>query len=117
MLAQNATIDWHPAHIRDGRFGEWLSNNVDWALSRDRYWGTPLPIWRCGRNHLYCIESLAELSLLCGRDVTGIDPHRPVIDDVVFDCPTCAEAGLGGQDAGDDAGEGAIARRVGPVID
>ena len=90
---QNATIDWHPAHIRDGRFGEWLSNNVDWALSRDRYWGTPLPIWRCGRGHLHCIGSLAELSELCGRDVTGIDPHRPVIDEVVFACPTCAEAG------------------------
>jgi isoleucyl-tRNA synthetase len=109
MLAQNETIDWHPAHIRDGRFGEWLSNNVDWALSRDRYWGTPLPIWRCGRGHLVCIESLAELSTLCGRDVTGIDPHRPVIDDVVFDCPHCAEQGLGGEDA--------VSRRVAPVID
>ncbi len=109
MLAENATIDWHPAHIRDGRFGEWLSNNVDWALSRDRYWGTPLPIWRCGRGHLHCISSLAELSELCGRDVTGIDPHRPVIDDVVFDCPTCAEAGMTDEDA--------VARRVAPVID
>ncbi len=109
MLAENATIDWHPAHIRDGRFGEWLSNNVDWALSRDRYWGTPLPIWRCGRGHLHCISSLSELSELCGRDVTGIDPHRPVIDDVVFDCPTCAEAGEGDEDA--------VARRVAPVID
>ena len=106
---QNATIDWHPAHIRDGRFGEWLSNNVDWALSRDRYWGTPLPIWRCGRGHLQCIGSLAELSELCGRDVTGIDPHRPVIDDVVFACPACAEAGL------EDAE--AMAHRVAPVID
>ena len=109
MLAQNATIDWHPAHIRDGRFGEWLSNNVDWALSRDRYWGTPLPIWRCGRGHLQCIGSLAELSSLCGRDVTGIDPHRPVIDDVVFDCPICAENG--------QHDEAAVAHRVEPVID
>ena len=109
LLAANATVDWHPAHIRDGRFGEWLSNNVDWALSRDRYWGTPLPIWRCGRGHLRCIGSLAELSELCGRDVTDIDPHRPVIDDVIFDCPTCAEAGL--------AGEEATSRRVAPVID
>ncbi len=50
LLAENATIDWHPAHIRDGRFGEWLENNVDWALSRDRFWGTPLPIWRCDRR-------------------------------------------------------------------
>ncbi len=109
MLAENANIDWHPAHIRDGRFGEWLSNNVDWALSRDRYWGTPLPIWRCGRGHLQCISSLAELSELCGRDVTDIDPHRPVIDDIVFDCPTCRDAGEGGDDA--------VARRVAPVID
>ena len=109
MLAENATIDWHPAHIRDGRFGEWLSNNVDWALSRDRYWGTPLPIWRCGRGHLHCISSLSELSELCGRDVTGIDPHRPVIDEVVFDCPTCGAAGTGDEDA--------VARRVAPVID
>jgi isoleucyl-tRNA synthetase len=109
LLAANATVDWHPAHIREGRFGEWLANNVDWALSRDRYWGTPLPIWKCGRGHLWCISSLAELSELCGRDVTGIDPHRPVIDDVTFDCPTCAEAGHSDEDS--------MAWRVEPVID
>jgi isoleucyl-tRNA synthetase len=109
LLAANATIDWHPGYIRDGRFGEWLANNVDWALSRDRYWGTPLPIWRCGRNHLYCVASLAELSDLCGRDVTDIDPHRPVIDDVTFDCPTCLEAGHHDDES--------TARRVAPVID
>ena len=67
-----------PRYIRDGRFGEWLANNVDWALSRDRYWGTPLPVWRCGRGHLRCVGSLAELSDLCGRDVTG---HRPAPSD------------------------------------
>jgi isoleucyl-tRNA synthetase len=109
LLAANATVDWHPAHIKDGRFGEWLSNNVDWALSRDRYWGTPLPIWRCGRNHLRCVGSLSELSDLCGRDVTGIDPHRPVIDDIVFPCSTCAAEGRDDEDA--------VARRVEPVID
>jgi isoleucyl-tRNA synthetase len=111
LLAANATIDWHPPHIRDGRFGEWLSNNVDWALSRDRYWGTPLPIWRCGRGHLRCIGSLGELSELCGRDVTGIDPHRPVIDEITFECPTCVEQG---EAPGTDE---RTAVRVTPVID
>ena len=113
LLAANHTVDWHPAHIRDGRFGEWLENNVDWALSRDRYWGTPLPIWRCGRGHVRCVGSLAELSDLCGRDVTGIDPHRPTIDDVIFDCGTCA-ADVG---AADEVDELSVCRRVEPVID
>jgi isoleucyl-tRNA synthetase len=89
LLAQNATIDWHPAHIRDGRFGEWLANNVDWALSRDRFWGTPLPVWRCGEGHVVCVASLAELSVRAGRDVTGVDPHRPAIDEVTIPCPDC----------------------------
>lgn len=101
MMAENQTIDWHPHHIRDGRFGEWLANNVDWALSRDRFWGTPLPIWRCAEKHLTCVGSLAELSALTGRDLSGIDPHRPVIDDIVVPCRTC----------------GGDARRVEPVID
>jgi isoleucyl-tRNA synthetase len=109
LLTANETIDWHPEHIKHGRFGEWLSNNVDWALSRDRYWGTPLPVWRCGRNHLRCIGSLAELTDLCGRDVTDLDPHRPAIDEVTFPCGTCAEEGLEGDEA--------VARRVEPVID
>jgi isoleucyl-tRNA synthetase len=109
LLAANQTVDWHPGYIRDGRFGEWLENNVDWALSRDRYWGTPLPIWRCGRNHLRCVGSLAELSDLADRDVRGIDPHRPTIDEVTFACASCAAEGF------DD--EPAVARRVEPVID
>ena len=109
LLAANATVDWHPPYIKDGRFGEWLANNVDWALSRDRYWGTPLPVWRCGRGHLRCVGSLSELSDLCGRDVTGIDPHRPTIDEVTFVCSTCAAEG------NDD--ELAVSRRVEPVID
>ncbi len=109
LLAANATVDWHPPYIKDGRFGEWLANNVDWALSRDRYWGTPLPIWRCGRGHLRCVGSLSELSDLCGRDVTGIDPHRPKIDEVTFICSTCTAEG------NDD--DLAVSRRVEPVID
>jgi isoleucyl-tRNA synthetase len=108
LLAANHTIDWHPSYIRDGRFGEWLANNVDWALSRDRFWGTPLPIWRCDSGHLTCIGSLAELSELTGRDLTGLDPHRPVIDEVVFPCPGCAH---------DGAAEAGTARRVEAVID
>jgi isoleucyl-tRNA synthetase len=110
LLAANETVDWHPGHIKEGRFGEWLANNVDWALSRDRYWGTPLPIWRCGRGHLRCVGSLAELSDLCGRDVTGIDPHRPTIDEVTFTCSTCAAEG-------DDVDDVSVSRRVEPVID
>jgi len=101
MLAENDVIDWHPGHIRDGRMGEWLANNVDWALSRDRFWGTPLPIWRCDENHLTCVGSRAELSELTGRDLSGLDPHRPAIDEVVVPCRTC----------------GARAHRVEPVID
>ncbi len=103
LVAQNQTIGWHPDHIRDGRMGEWLANNVDWALSRDRYWGTPLPIWRCDQGHLVCVGSLAELSELVGRDVSGIDPHRPGIDEVTFPCPECDQ--------------GLDMRRVEPVID
>ena len=109
LLAANETVDWHPGYIKEGRFGEWLANNVDWALSRDRFWGTPLPIWRCGRGHPRCVGSLAELSDLAGHDVTGIDPHRPTIDEVTFICSTCVAEG------NDD--ELAVARRVEPVID
>jgi isoleucyl-tRNA synthetase len=106
LLAANHDVDWHPAHIRDGRFGEWLANNVDWALSRDRYWGTPLPIWRCGRGHVRCVGSLAELSALAGRDLRDLDPHRPLIDEVSFACPDCPEEGPDTE-----------ARRVEAVID
>jgi isoleucyl-tRNA synthetase len=108
LVAANQGIDWHPAHIKDGRFGEWLANNVDWALSRDRYWGTPLPIWRCPEGHLQCVGSLAELSALSGTDYSHLDPHRPGIDDVVLPCPQCESA---------SGSPTLTARRVEPVID
>ncbi len=92
LLANNASIDWHPEHIRDGRFGNWLENNVDWALSRDRYWGTPLPFWRCGAcDHIEVVGSRAELSTLTGEDHSELDPHRPYIDDVTMPCQACGE--------------------------
>jgi isoleucyl-tRNA synthetase len=92
LLEVNEEVHWYPEHIQHGRYGDWLRNNVDWALSRERYWGTPLPIWRCTAGHDIAVGSLTELSELAGRDVTGIDPHRPAIDEVRFDCPTCGVA-------------------------
>jgi len=89
LLAQNEKTNWFPDTIKSGRFGDWLNNNVDWALSRNRYWGTPLPIWRCEENHLTCVGGRAELALLAGDDSLTIDPHRPFVDDITFACPEC----------------------------
>ncbi len=89
LLEVNDSVNWYPEHIKHGRYGDWLENNVDWALSRERYWGTPLPIWRCDEGHATAIGSLAELSERAGRDVTGIDPHRPAIDEVALACGEC----------------------------
>ncbi|MFB3738433.1 MAG: isoleucine--tRNA ligase [Candidatus Velamenicoccus archaeovorus] len=91
LLEVNEEVRWYPEHIQHGRYGDWLANNVDWALSRERYWGTPLPIWRCSNGHDTAVGSLTELSSLAGHDVTGIDPHRPAIDEVTFTCPACGE--------------------------
>ncbi len=89
LLAANETVDWHPAHVKHGRFGNWLQNNVDWALSRERYWGTPLPAWRCQKAHVHVVGSLRELQELSGTSLK--DPHRPFVDEVTFDCPDCGE--------------------------
>ncbi len=103
LVAQNETVTWYPEHIKHGRFGRWLEGNVDWALSRDRYWGTPLPIWRCAEGHDTCIGSVAELAELTGRDLDDLDLHRPAVDEVTF---TCRESGCD-----------ATARRIEPVLD
>ncbi|HET9672735.1 MAG TPA: isoleucine--tRNA ligase, partial [Actinomycetota bacterium] len=91
LLAVNDGVGWYPDHIKHGRYGNWLENNVDWALSRERYWGTPLPIWRCAAGHATAVGSLTELGALAGRDLADLDPHRPYIDEVTIGCPTCGE--------------------------
>ena len=104
LLEENEKTNWYPETVKHGRYGEWLRNNVDWALSRSRYWGTPLPLWICGadEDHVTCVGSLEG----AGRarrasDMSALDPHRPYVDDVTFPCPQC----------------GAEARRVPDVID
>lgn len=89
LIAENQKTNWFPETIKNGRYGDWLDNNVDWALSRNRYWGTPLPIWICQDQHQTAVASLTELSQLAGEDVSQIDPHRPFVDEIVIKCPTC----------------------------
>jgi len=105
LIAGNEEINWYPEHIKYGRFGDWLENNVDWAFSRERYWGTPLPIWRCESCDKYeCIGGVQELESkpeFSGLLKQLLDLHRPFVDELTFDCPEC----------------GAKMRRVPEVID
>ena len=102
LIRENETVSWHPGHIKHGRFGDWLANNVDWALSRDRFWGTPIPVWRCTDcGHDTCIGSIAELSERSGDDCSDLELHRPYVDDITITCGEC----------------GGRARRVEPVLD
>ncbi len=104
LIAGNKEINWYPEHIKYGRFGDWLENNVDWAFSRERYWGTPLPVWRCESCGNYdCIGGVKELEKKPGFSgfKQPLDLHRPFVDELTFDCPKC----------------GATMRRVPEVID
>lgn len=103
LVSLNQTINWVPEHIRDGRFGNWLEDVKDWALGRERYWGTPLPIWVDDQTgETLCVGSLPELSQLTGRDLTGLDLHRPYVDEITFPNPK---------------GTGGMMRRVPELID
>ncbi|CAB4644594.1 unannotated protein [freshwater metagenome] len=90
LIRENEKTNWHPETIKTGRYGDWLENNIDWALSRNRFWGTPLPIWRCENKHEECVASLKELGDRAGLDLLELDPHRPFVDDITFNCAQCS---------------------------
>ena len=91
LLRNNATINWIPATIGEKRFGNWLENIQDWAISRNRYWGTPLPIWECECGHKHCIGSIEELKSMSDNCPDDIELHRPYVDDVTIKCPVCGK--------------------------
>ena len=91
LIKSNEGVNWYPEHIKYGRFGKWLENNVDWALTRERYWGTPLPIWEDSKGHKICIGSIEELKRLGKNVPDDIDLHKPYVDEIIINCEICGE--------------------------
>ena len=91
LIANNNTINWIPESIGKKRFGDWLENAIDWGISRNRYWGTPLPIWECECGHKHCIGSIEELRSMSDNCPENIELHRPYIDEVTIKCPHCGK--------------------------
>ena len=92
LVANNKTVNWYPKFIGEGRFGNWIADVKDWAISRNRYWGTPIPIWRCECGHLECVGSRAELVEKAQENIDeSIELHRPYVDDVHLTCPCCGK--------------------------
>jgi isoleucyl-tRNA synthetase len=92
LVSGNQEINWYPEHIKNGRFGDWLANNIDWAFSRERYWGTPVPVWQCQEcGAQECIGSLDDLCRKPGFSglTEPLDLHRPYVDDMTYDCASC----------------------------
>ena len=91
LIGSNSKVNWYPEHIKYGRFGKWLENNIDWALTRERYWGTPLPVWEDKNGHNICIGSIEELRKKAVNMPESLDLHRPYVDEIVIKCDICGQ--------------------------